>query len=303
MSPASTGFEGQDRLTASGYSEFKPVGSGSCANVYTAMNPAGETVCVKVNKTEAITGEFEAMNICDSPRLCKAYAHDAQQSPRMLIMEFSNGMPMDGDAAKENFRKASPVQQMTWLKKALSALDALHTAGYSHNDISFGNILLCSTTDGDIDLKIIDFGKASPLGGESHLGTPYFISPKAFNTRRQDRGAQLRKQNDLYALGMCIVTVFGDWKDISIGAERLSEFKLPVRLQRAYKNAMAAGLQTPNIDDVALPGHLKEIVDKLINLDVTDDAVSLSALIDAAIERLQPLAVAPSQGSSEPAGR
>ena len=288
--PASTSLGGREGLIASGYSDFKPLGSGSCADVFTAIDTDGITVCVKVNKKDTITAEFEAMKVCDSPRLCKPHSHDARQSPRMMTMEFSNGIPLNDDAAKESFRLASPIQQLAWLKKALSALDSLHSAGYSHNDISFGNILLCPASDGDIDLKIIDFGKASPLEGRSHIGTPYFTSPKAFNTCRQNRGAALRKQNDLYALGMCVVTMFGDWKDIKVGEQRLSDFTNAIKLQRAYKNAMAVGVQAPSIEDVAMPDHLKGIVNKLINLEVEDDVISLRALIDKSIQRLQPLA-------------
>lgn len=156
---------------------------------------------------------------------------------------------------------------------------------------------MCPASDGDTDLKIIDFGKASPLEGRSHIGTAYFISPKAFNTSRQNRGVALRKQNDLYGLGMCVVTVFGNWKDIKIGEERLSDFTNPIKMQRAYKNAMAEGVQTSNIEDVALPCHLKAILNKLINLDVSDDAVSLHALIDELIQQLEPLAGSPVTGS------
>ena len=107
--PAGIGFDGQYRLIGNGHSNFKPLGSGNCADVFTAIDPDGKTVCVKVNKEDTITAEFEAMKVCDSPRLCKPYLHDAQLSPRMMTMEFSNGMPLDGDAAKESFRLASPI--------------------------------------------------------------------------------------------------------------------------------------------------------------------------------------------------
>jgi len=279
-SPSGPQFEGRDFLVANGYSDFKRCGAGKYATVYTAKFDEN-TVCVKVNDSEAITDEFKAMEACSSPRLCKPILHNVEQAPRVLVMEFSDGVVLEDESAKVKFRSASPEQQLQWVKKAVLALNQLHSSNYTHNDISAGNILLTDTGDGDIDLKIIDFGKASSLDQRSHLGTPIFISPRAMTTSYKNRGTEIRIQNDLYAFGVCLATFYVNWQDIKVGGQKMSEFgNFPVKLKTAYKNN-----QVVNVGNMGIPPHLKEIVDKLLSLSTFENVGTVTTMVDQFIER------------------
>ena len=62
----------------------------------------------------------------------------------------------------------------------LSAVAHLHENGIVHRDIKPENFLF-SKKGSDADIKLIDFGLSTNLGGETNntlVGTPYYIAPE-----------------------------------------------------------------------------------------------------------------------------
>ena len=63
------------------------------------------------------------------------------------------------------------------MKNIADAIDSLHSIGYSHNDISLGNIMMNLKT---LDVKLIDFGISSYLGEFFNpLGTSCFMDEES----------------------------------------------------------------------------------------------------------------------------
>ncbi|MBP9208524.1 MAG: serine/threonine protein kinase [Kofleriaceae bacterium] len=87
------------------------------------------------------------------------------------------------------------------------ALEAAHTQGIIHRDLKPGNIVVLDDPPGRDLIKVLDFGLAKSLVGDSAsqvtntdavLGTPLYMSPEAV------RGQPCDQRSDLYSLG-CIL--------------------------------------------------------------------------------------------------
>src|SRR5258708_39101594 len=87
-------------------------------------------------------------------------------------------------------------------------LDAINKQSLVHRDIKPNNIMVSSTADGALSVKIIDLGLAKTLTeSESQAaismpgvfaGTPEFASPEQF------RGTDVDIRSDLYSLGITL---------------------------------------------------------------------------------------------------
>ena len=68
------------------------------------------------------------------------------------------------------------------MAQLLLAVNFIHKKGIVHRDLKLDNILLNSSTQGNFDVRIADFGLASTLKENSKLqlrcGTPTYIGPE-----------------------------------------------------------------------------------------------------------------------------
>ncbi len=107
----------------------------------------------------------------------------------------------------------SPVSTTTIASigaQVADALTAMHTAGFVHRDLKPENIIVLrdAAADGDVRIKLIDFGIVAHLGAGDHgprltrsdltLGTVFYMSPE------QAVGGSVDGRADIYALG-CIL--------------------------------------------------------------------------------------------------
>jgi serine/threonine protein kinase len=88
----------------------------------------------------------------------------------------------------------------------LLALQAAHEQGIVHRDLKPSNVILGSSGESNLSVKVVDFGLAKPLHEEGvsltqtgdTIGTPQYMSPE------QCRGQNLDGRSDIYSLGLIL---------------------------------------------------------------------------------------------------
>lgn len=113
-----------------------------------------------------------------------------------LAMELLSGQSLASIIRGEG--AMPPARAIGFAKRIAAALEATHTAGVVHCDLSPNNVVIESDA-----VKLVDFGAASFVGDESAksdaiLGTPHYMAPE----RARDGSGDER--TDLYSLGIML---------------------------------------------------------------------------------------------------
>jgi len=97
-----------------------------------------------------------------------------------------------------DYSEYSIPQVLTIFRQVCVALEHLHQAGYVHADLKPQNILV----DGDLNVKLIDFGFAAKIGQKlsSYKGTFGYLAP-------EQAGGRLSEKTDVYNLGAALYRV------------------------------------------------------------------------------------------------
>jgi len=205
------------QVLADRYHIMKKLGEGGMGQVYLAEHvKMGRRSAIKVmnpslvHDPEAVARfNREAANasrISDS-HVCAIY--DFGETPDGLIylaMEFVEGAPLTDLLASEG---ALPVARAADISiQVAAALQAAHDLGIVHRDLKPDNIMLTRGRDGADAVKVVDFGLAKAVGGETGnqkvtktglvVGTPEFMSPEQLS------GDTLDGRSDVYSLGLVL---------------------------------------------------------------------------------------------------
>ena len=129
------------------------------------------------------------------------FAIDDDRSPYM-VMELLVGT--DVSRWLDARGRATPDELLTLLAHLRAALDPAHKAGVVHRDLKPENLYFHRTEEGEIVLKVMDFGvskirhSASLVTRDSAvLGTPAFMAPE----QATGRGGEVDARADLFAIG------------------------------------------------------------------------------------------------------
>ena len=105
---------------------------------------------------------------------------------------------IEGDTVDARVKRDGPLDPVTALEitaQVASALIAAHKQGLVHRDIKPSNLMLIREDDGEMLVKVIDFGlvKSALIGSTAgaltttgFVGTPYFASPEQLDQRSED---------------------------------------------------------------------------------------------------------------------
>jgi serine/threonine protein kinase/formylglycine-generating enzyme required for sulfatase activity len=205
-------------------------------------------------------------------------------SSYFYAMEFING-----ETLMERVKREGPLPCVFALEIAqqvASALIAAEAQHLVHRDIKPSNLMLVTEGDGEITVKVIDFGLAksilmqssAELTSSGFVGTPYFASPEQLDRQAEDI------RSDIYSLGVTlwfmltgkptfvgsIASVIAQHFDRSPPFDDLAILPREVVtvLRQMLEKDRESRIQTP----VALRAELKACIEKLQKRQAPEDS-------------------------------
>lgn len=127
-----------------------------------------------------------------------------------MVLEYVPGRTLK--EAIESRSTLSLASILTIIEKLARAMDYAHENGIIHRDLKPSNILLTECENGEIDIRVIDFGiahlfeiepgKGFESSGGKIIGSPPYMSPEAV------RGEGATRSSDIYSLGCLVFEIF-----------------------------------------------------------------------------------------------
>ncbi len=205
--PVSSEFEGR-------YEILEEIGKGGMGVVYKARQPALQKLyaikmlhSVHVNET-ILRFEREAKAISKLDHVNLITSHDfgvSTDGRPYMVMDFIEGTALAKKIQTD--RTLSLKQTLAICVQIARGMAYAHAQGVLHRDLKPGNIMLITQQDGNLLVKIIDFGIAKVIeADEPHdltrtgdvFGSPYYMSPE------QAVGRGIDERSDIYSLG-CVM--------------------------------------------------------------------------------------------------
>ena len=116
-----------------------------------------------------------------------------------FVMELIDGLPLSRVLKRG---QVAPKRAAKILRQVAEALDTAHEQGITHRDLKPDNIMIISSSSGEDQVKLLDFGIAREEGGKNLtktgelIGTPEYMSPE------QSQGERIGKASDIYSMGI-----------------------------------------------------------------------------------------------------
>ncbi len=293
------------RLVGGKYELLRKLGEGSMGEVWVAVHRTlGEEVAIKLltrhQELAQLEGaakaaarfRFEAQVAARlsraSPHIVQVTNHGEEGPLAYLVMELLSGQSLETRLLRRG--PVEPREVASYVRQVARALEVAHAEGVVHRDLKPANIFLARGVEGEVRVKLLDFGIARALGPDhasspfataSHvvLGTPGYMSPE-----HVDGVEPLDHRCDLWALA-------------TVAYEALTG-ELPV--PGVHGDELLANLRDRKIvpiheRDAALPAGLDAFFARAFAPNLGDRFASASELADA-LER----AVAPLPASDAP---
>lgn len=187
------------------YIEGKEIGYGGFGHVYIATHRiTGQLYAVKSSSVSMVR-EFEHAIICDHRNILTPIELWYNESKYFLVMELV--VP----ASKFKYSMLSAHQKSMFGLQLASAVHHMHQQGIMHCDIGQTNIGFYLSEDGQLILKLFDFGLSKlvsehddqkSLGGFQMDGKLSFMSPETIKNNSTS------PPNDCWAMCLVIVEIF-----------------------------------------------------------------------------------------------
>jgi serine/threonine protein kinase/Tfp pilus assembly protein PilF len=140
------------------------------------------------------------------PNIIQIYDYGISDHGPYIVMELVQGQSL------RQILKGGPMTidlAVETMLQICSALSSAHSKGIIHRDLKPDNILIEEDSNGEISIKVLDFGIAkmrelqaedseTNLTGANIIGSPTYMSPE------QSVGADLDARSDVYSLGIVL---------------------------------------------------------------------------------------------------
>ncbi len=193
----------------------KPIGRGGMGTVYEVNHLAlGRKCALKILSPELVN-EINWKRFQKEAKAIAGLSHPSLVHIYDLGIH-NNRLPfyamdlLKGEDLETRILKKGPLNLIDTVKLVLKLLDGIayaHKHGIIHRDLKPANILLTSEANGEISVKILDFGiaKLAALDDESEdqymtstgeiFGSPFYMSPE------QCMGEAVDTRSDIYSIG------------------------------------------------------------------------------------------------------
>jgi TolB-like protein len=144
-------------------------------------------------------GEMEALSRIDHPNVVGVFDYwESEDRRQYLVMQFVPGETLRKTIGREGLPLPAAAEIV---KQTGRALAAAHEAGVIHRDIKPENIMIRTTQDGCVQIKLIDFGVAairipdSRSASANVCGTFSYMAPEQFEGKSSPA-------SDIYQMGI-----------------------------------------------------------------------------------------------------
>ncbi|HEY9772735.1 MAG TPA: protein kinase [Planktothrix sp.] len=199
------------------YKFIAELGSGGFGAVYKAYNPMlSKRVAIKVlhphmandKMLRRFQNEARVMSALDNPHIVKVLDFGISDFGQpYMVMDFVDGESLE---AVLKWRGTLSVDEsIPIILQICAGIAAAHDKGICHRDLKPSNIIYKPDCPMDLSVRVIDFGIAKLLEGETSevdrltttgevFGSPAYMSPE------QARGVVSDQRSDIYSLG-CVI--------------------------------------------------------------------------------------------------
>ena len=248
-----------------GYRILKLLGSGGMGAVFLAEDSKlHRMVALKVMRPRVAANPDAAERFLREARAAAALRHDHILT--IYHVGEADGVPflateyLEGESLEDRLRRESPLPTSDVLRigrEIAEGLSVAHAKGFIHRDIKPANVWLEHRSTLPDRVKLLDFGLARSVEGESQLtssgmilGTPSYMAPEQANCDVIDTRA------DLFSLGVVLY--------------RMTTGKLPFPGTKAMEILRSLATVTPTSPrsiNHEIPSGLSKLIDQLLAKD------------------------------------
>jgi serine/threonine protein kinase len=207
--PEDTAQELVGKTLGEGYRLDALIGQGAVGAVYSATTVTGAKVAVKT-LTPQVMGDHSARFLRESelarglrhPHVVRTLDSGTDEATGLLFLVMPLIKGRDLDRVLEELGALEPQTAVRIALQAARGLSAAHRIGIIHRDVKPGNLIL-DEDEGEIIVRVCDFGIAKQMGGESELtatgsqlGTPDYVSPEQLKSSKH-----VDERTDIWSLG------------------------------------------------------------------------------------------------------
>jgi serine/threonine-protein kinase len=191
------------------------IGSGGMGAVYAARQlQLDRTVALKLLRPDVTSDERAVARFNREARAAARIEHanavrvydfgTSEDGSAFIVMEYIEGVPLRVMMRRTRILPFEVVLDV--ILQAASGIAAAHACGIVHRDLKPENLMVHLADDGAISVKVVDFGLAKVVAGDSTqitspaemIGTPRYMAPEQFT------GDDLDARVDVYSLGVML---------------------------------------------------------------------------------------------------